>query len=90
MEGASAGSIPDLSGLKEGALCMDCIYAPALTPFMQEAKRCGHEAGNGIGMLVYQAIYALAFFLNREFDEATVTSLGEKLMEISGVDPRGN
>lgn len=90
MEGASGGSIPDLSALKSGALCMDCIYAPAMTPFMLEAKRCGHEAGNGIGMLVYQAIYALSFFLDREFDEATVTALGKKLMAVSGVDPRGN
>lgn len=89
MNGVSAGSIPDLTPLKSGALCMDCIYAPALTPFMQEAQRCGHEAANGIGMLVYQAIYALAFFLNREFQEDTVTALGKKLLNISGIDPKG-
>lgn len=90
MEGVSGGDIPDLSHLKTGALCMDCIYAPALTPFMAEARRCGHTAGNGIGMLAYQAIYALSFFLDREFDEETISMLGKKLMEISGVDPQGN
>lgn len=90
MEGASGGAVPDLSALKPGALCMDCIYAPAMTPFMLEARRHGHEAGNGIGMLVYQAIYALSFFLDRAFDEETFSRLGTLLMEVSGVDPRGN
>ena len=90
MEGAQPASVPDLSSLKPGALCMDCVYAPAMTPFMAEARRHGHEAGNGIGMLVYQAIYALSFFLNRPFDEETVSCLGKTLMDISGVDPSGN
>ena len=89
MEGVSGGSIPDLNNLKPGALCMDCIYAPALTPFMAEAQSKGHVVGNGIGMLVYQAIYALSFFLDREFDDETIASLGKKLMEVSGVDPEG-
>lgn len=86
MNGTAGGSIPDLTPLKKDALCMDCIYAPAMTPFMQEAKKQGHIAGNGIGMLVYQAIFALEFFLNRSFDEKTIGILGKKLMEISGVD----
>lgn len=90
MEGSEAASVPDLSPLKPGALCMDCVYAPAMTPFMAEARRHGHDAGNGIGMLVYQAIYALSFFLDRPFDEDTVSRLGKALMDISGVDPRGN
>lgn len=86
MNGTAGGSIPDLTPLKKDALCMDCIYAPAMTPFMQEAKKQGHIAGNGIGMLVYQAIFALEFFLDRRFDEETISILGKKLMQISGVD----
>lgn len=89
MEGVGGGDVPKLERLKPGAIAMDCIYAPAMTPFMREARRCGHAAGNGIGMLVYQAIFALEFFLNREFDPETVRLLGKKLMEVSGVDPRG-
>lgn len=89
MEGVSGGSVPDLTELKADALCMDCIYAPAMTPFMQEAIRNGHKAGNGIGMLVYQAVYALSFFLDRSFDEETVSRLGKALLNISGVDPEG-
>lgn len=89
MAGVSGGGVPDLSGLQEGALCMDCIYAPANTPFMEAAKALGHEAGNGIGMLIYQAIYAMSFFLDRPFDEDTVTALGKKLLAVSGIEPRG-
>lgn len=87
MHGVQGGTIPPLEALKPGALAMDCIYAPPLTPFMEEAKKYGHPAANGIGMLVYQAIYALEFFLNTHFDEGTVTRLGAKLLAVSGIDP---
>ena len=77
----------DLSQLKAGAVCIDCIYAPAHTPFMAAAESAGHRAMNGIGMLVYQAIYALEFFLGKEFSAETVAHLGQKLLEVSGVEP---
>ena len=89
MAGVGGSGIPQLAALKEDALCMDCIYAPQLTPFMEEARRTGHRACNGIGMLVYQAIYALEFFLDKSFDRETVSSLGKTLLEASGVDPLG-
>lgn len=89
MTGVGGSGVPELSSLKTGAIAMDCIYAPAMTPFMAEAIRWGHEAGNGIGMLVYQAIYALEFFLDKQFGEETIARLGKLLMEASGVDPRG-
>lgn len=89
MSGAGGGAAPSLEALQPGALCMDCVYAPALTPFMEEAKKWGHEAGNGIGMLVYQAIYALEFFLDRAFSPETVSDLGQRLLAVSGVDMRG-
>lgn len=90
MAGVGGSGIPDLSALKSGAVCMDCIYAPQLTPFMEEARRTGHQAYNGIGMLVYQAIYALEFFLGQTFDRETVSRLGNTLLEVSGVDPAGS
>ena len=68
---------------------MDCIYAPAMTPFMSEAKALGHPTANGIGMLVYQAIYAYAFFRDLDFEPETVSQLGALLLEASGVDPSG-
>ena len=68
---------------------MDCIYSPAMTPFMEEARRTGHEAGNGIGMLIYQAIFALEFFLDQRYSAETVQRLGKLLQGACGVDPRG-
>jgi shikimate 5-dehydrogenase len=56
---------------------------------MEEAQKYGHPAGNGIGMLVYQAIFALEFFLDRSFSPETVDDLGKRLLKVSGVDPRG-
>lgn len=90
MEGVGGGfDAVDLGLLKKEAVCADCIYAPAMTPFMAEAMKHGHRAINGIGMLVYQAVYALEFFLDRSLPEETVTVLGKKLLEVSGVDPFG-
>ena len=90
MSGVGGSDVPCLDALKPDALCMDCIYAPAITPFMEESRRTGHEAGNGIGMLIYQAIFAMEFFLDRPFSQDTVLHLGKIMQEACGVDPRGN
>jgi shikimate dehydrogenase len=89
MSGVGGSGIPSLKALRPEALCMDCIYAPARTPFMEEARKYGHPAGNGIGMLVYQAIFALEFFLDETFPQETVEQLGQRLLQVSGVDPKG-
>ena len=83
------GTFPFLDALQPGALAADCIYAPAMTPFMTRAADLGHPVTNGIGMLVYQAIYAYEFFRGQEFDEQTISRLGGLLLAVSGVDPRG-
>ena len=89
MSGIGGSDVPCLDALKSDALCMDCIYAPAMTPFMEEARRTGHEAGNGIGMLIYQAIFAMEFFLDQRYSAETVQHLGKLLQSACGVDPRG-
>ena len=89
MSGVGGSEVPCLGTLKTDALCMDCIYAPAMTPFMEEARRTGHEAGNGIGMLIYQAIFAMEFFLNRPFPQDTILHLGTIMQDACSVDPRG-
>lgn len=82
MEGvAGEGQYTFLRSLKEGAAAVDCIYAPAVTPFLAAAAALGHPTANGIGMLVYQAVYAYAFFRELDFSEETVTKLGTLLLE---------
>ena len=43
---------------------------------MAAAEALGHPTMNGLGMLIYQAIYAYGFFRGEDFDEKTVTELG--------------
>lgn len=82
MEGvAGSQDFSFLSALKPGAPALDCIYAPAVTPFLAEASRLGHPTANGIGMLVYQAIYAYAFFRELELGEAALGELGRLLLD---------
>lgn len=88
MEGVAGGlQYAFLPALKPGAPAVDCIYAPAMTPFMEAARQLGHPVANGIGMLVYQAIYAYEFFRELHFHEDTVAALGRLLLERSGVNP---
>ena len=90
MEGVSGGlQYGFLAALKPGAPALDCIYAPARTPFMEAAAALGHPVANGIGMLVYQAIYAYEFFRELDFGQDTVARLGRLLLEKSGVHPEG-
>lgn len=90
MEGIkNCGEFSFLRALKPGALAIDCIYAPAMTPFMLEAKKQRHPVANGIGMLVYQAVYAYAFFRQMTLEEDTVSKLGSLLLKVSGISPRG-
>ena len=90
MEGAGeTGGFPFLRTLPREALAADCVYAPAMTPFMAAAGARGARAVNGIGMLVYQAIYAYAFFRKLSFSEEEVTRLGGILLKITEIDPGG-
>lgn len=49
------------SRLGPGQLVVDLVYAPALTPLLDAARRRGAHAANGLGMLIHQA--ALQFRL---------------------------
>ena len=82
MEGvAGEGQYAYLSALKSGAAAVDCIYAPAVTPFLAAAQALGHPVQNGIGMLIYQAVYAYEFFRELHLSDETVEKLGTLLLE---------
>lgn len=70
MTGAS-GDFTDLSfleGLPRGAAVCDAIYAPPETALLRRARELGHPTGNGLGMLVNQAILALECFVGGGID----------------------
>jgi len=50
---------PDGAGFPAGAFVYDLIYKPPETALLQQARRAGLAASNGLGMLVEQACLAL-------------------------------
>ena len=77
MEG-TLGQFEDLSFLEElsdGVPVFDLIYAPAETELLRRARLLGHPAANGLGMLVYQAVFALEHFTDTGIDAAAMARL---------------
>ena len=65
MDGSSQ-PIPTSIVLPEKLLVADVIYQPFETPFLKWAKEQGHEAINGLGLLLYQAAEAFEFWTGKE------------------------
>lgn len=68
MEGI-AGDFESFSFLDgtRAAVC-DIVYKPAETSLLRESRLRGLKAMNGLGMLIYQAVYAFAIFSGASFD----------------------
>jgi len=45
----------DISQLKAGAIVADAVYVPLETDLIRDARRLGHRAVGGLGMLLHQA-----------------------------------
>ena len=61
----------DLSFLDElpgHAAVFDLIYSPAETELLRQARLRGLKAANGLGMLIYQAVFALEYFAGVRID----------------------
>ena len=77
MEGTQ-GQFEDLSfleALPDGVPVFDLIYAPAETELLRRARELGHPTANGLGMLVYQAVFALEHFTDTTIDAAAMAEL---------------
>lgn len=80
----TAGQFEDLSFLEElgsGAGVFDLIYSPAQTPLLKKAQGLGCKAVNGLGMLVWQAIFALEHFTDTKLDGAAMAAVARKALE---------
>lgn len=64
-----------LDGLAPDGAVYDVIYSPRETGLLRAARCRGYAAANGLSMLIWQAIFALGHFLERELD-------GERLYEL--------
>ena len=54
------------------AAVFDAIYHPAETALLSRARAGGHTALNGLGMLLYQAVFALEHFTGASIDAAAM------------------
>lgn len=80
MEGTGA-RFEDLSFLEalpnRAAVC-DLIYFPAETELLRAARLLGHQTMNGLGMLLWQAIFALEHFTDTKIDGPAMARLLRK------------
>lgn len=88
MEG-TGGQFSDFSFLEalpsHAAVC-DVIYAPAETQLLRRARERGLRTLNGLGMLIWQAVFALEHFTQTRIDgKAMVPLVEDALNRASGV-----
>lgn len=80
----TAGQFEDLSFLEkldEGAGIFDLIYSPARTRLLERAQELGHKTANGLGMLVWQAVFALEHFAQTKLDGPAMAAVARKALE---------
>ncbi|MBR2934273.1 MAG: shikimate dehydrogenase [Oscillospiraceae bacterium] len=78
------GQFEDLSFLEElnpGAGVFDLIYNPAQTPLLAKAQGLGHKVANGLGMLIWQALFALEIFTETKLDGAVMAAAARQALE---------
>ncbi len=79
--GADFASLDFLDALPAHAPVCDLIYSPAATSLLVRAGEQGRTALNGIGLLVWQAIYALEEFTQTSIDGVAMARLLEPLVQ---------
>jgi len=80
----TAGQFEDLSFLEElrpGAGVFDLIYSPAQTELLGAAGTLGYKTANGLGMLIWQAMFALEQFTQTKLDGAVMAAAARKALE---------
>lgn len=76
----------DLSFLEElapDAGVFDLIYSPPCTALLKRAGELGLNTTNGLGMLIWQAIFALELFAETKLDGTAMAAAARKALEES-------
>ncbi len=60
-------------------VCIDIIYNPARTLFLQAAEQAGHQAVNGLFMLVAQAVAAEEIWQETSYGHELIVAIMDKL-----------
>ena len=78
------GQFEDLSFLEElkpEAGVFDLIYSPAQTRLLATAQGLGHKTANGLGMLIWQAVFALEYFAETKLDGPAMAAAAQRALE---------
>ncbi len=70
-----------LDALPREAGVFDLIYSPAQTELLRQAALRDHPVSNGLGMLIWQAIFALEFFTDSSIDGPAMAALVREALE---------
>ena len=70
-----------LDTLPAGSGVFDLIYSPAETELLRQARLRGHRTANGLGMLIWQAIFALEHFTDTKIDGRAMARLVEEALK---------
>lgn len=79
--GADFDSLAFLDALPSHAPVCDLIYSPAVTSLLGRAAEQGHTTLNGLGLLIWQAIYALEEFTQTKIDGQEMVKLLTPVLE---------
>lgn len=63
----------------------DLIYSPPETELLRQAKGRGHRTANGLGMLVWQAVFALEHFVGRPIDRERAKTAAVEVLRENGL-----
>ena len=79
-----ANQFADLSFLDRLPACagvFDLIYSPRKTALLLRAEQLGLQIANGLGMLIWQGVYALEHFAGEQLDEAALAMAARSALE---------
>ncbi|MBQ9973666.1 MAG: shikimate dehydrogenase [Oscillospiraceae bacterium] len=80
----TAGQFEDFGFLDElgpDAGVYDLIYSPAQTELLEQAAGLGLKTSNGLGMLVWQGVYALEHFTQAGLDKSAMAAAAYRALE---------
>ena len=78
------GQFADLSfldALPAHAGVFDLIYSPRKTALLERAEQLGLQISNGLGMLIWQGVFALEYFVGETLDEPMLAAAARKALE---------
>lgn len=80
----TGGEFSDLSfleGLAPDAGVFDLVYSPPRTALLKRARELGLNTANGLGMLIWQAVFALEQFTQTRLDGAAMAVAARAALE---------